>query len=166
MPPRWVALTLEEIEAVRAKSKSWGPSKVRECPDWYALKTCVRRLVKLLPKNPKLAAVMQRIDAAESVHESPDEIAGEITPMPAEAPADNAPAIVTADGFTEELAAALAYTVKGQALGDMDDERLGKLREWAEGKGNDRLVAMCRMVMADRQRDAVADAFDAEEVEP
>lgn len=53
---------IDEIEAIRAKSKQWGPDKVRECPDWYAMKTIVRRTSKLVPKNPRLARVMAAID--------------------------------------------------------------------------------------------------------
>lgn len=163
VPPRFVVMSLAEVEKIRARSKSWSKG---ECPDWYGMARAVHRLGKLLPKkaNPRLqqlAAIMdadERVDAAEA-----GEIVGEITPMPVETPADAAP--VATEDVSEELAAALAYTVKGQALGDMDDERLGKLREWAEGKGNDRVVAMCRLVLADRQREAIADAFDAEEVD-
>ena len=49
-------LTLAEVEETRKKSRSWGPDKVRDCPEWYGCKTATRRLLKLLPKNPKLAS--------------------------------------------------------------------------------------------------------------
>ena len=169
VPPKFIALTLAEIEETRKKSRSWGPDKIAQCPEWYAMKTAVRRLVKLLPKNPKLAAVLARLDDAERPHEADDEVVVtgplEVAPdvgTPAEAP-------TPAEDASPELAAALAFTIKGQALGDMDDERLGKLREWAEGKGNARLVQMIDLVSADRRPPAptiadVAAIFDAEEV--
>lgn len=160
VPPRWVALTLEEIEAVRTKSKSWGPSKVRECPDWYALKTCVRRLVKLLPKNPRLAAVMQRIDAAESVHESPDEIVGEITPVPAEAPVTVEGAQDAFDERDPALVAALDRVVNGKRLGDLRNRGLTAIRKWASGKAAkdgdpqgrlDSIIAACDLIVEARE---------------
>lgn len=59
-------MRLEEIEAIRAKSKQWNPQKAGpECPEWYAIKTAVRRSCKTLPKNPRLATVMARLAAAD-----------------------------------------------------------------------------------------------------
>ena len=55
---------IDEIEAIRAKSKQWGPDKVRDCPDWYAVKTIVRRTSKLVPKTPRLARALATIDEA------------------------------------------------------------------------------------------------------
>lgn len=76
-------MRLEEIEVIRKTSKQWPPSKIPECPEWYAIKTAVRRLCKTLPQNPKLALVMrvinqsdagevERVPAAEFTIETPD----------------------------------------------------------------------------------------------
>ena len=55
------------------------------------------------------------------------------------------------------LATASAMTVKGKTLGEMSDKQLAKIRDWAEGAGNGRLVAACEIIVADRQ-----DAADSE----
>jgi phage RecT family recombinase len=58
-----VFLSLEEIEKVRAAhSKQW---KTGPLPDWYGPKTCVHRVVKLIPKNPKLAEIIRQFDEEE-----------------------------------------------------------------------------------------------------
>lgn len=164
VPPRWIALTLEEIEAVRAKSKSWGPSKVRDCPEWYALKSCVRRLVKLLPKNPKLAAVMATIDRAEAPHESADEIVVdgplEVAPEPS-AVVGTAADVPTAD-VSPELARALAFQVKGRALSELANDELTKLEQWAHDKGNTRVADYCGLVLHHRTMAEAVKQLDLE----
>lgn len=65
-----VVLTREEIDAVRREhSKSWNtkwekgqqvPIALEEIP-WYGMKTCVRRVAKLLPSNPRLTAALERL---------------------------------------------------------------------------------------------------------
>lgn len=51
----WLHAT--EIEAVRqAHSKQW---KLGPIPEWYGPKTCVHRVTKEIPKNPKLAGVLR-----------------------------------------------------------------------------------------------------------
>lgn len=52
-------MTVEEVEAIRAKSKSWARGDLL---DWYARKTIIRRVAKYVPKNPALEALL----AAES----------------------------------------------------------------------------------------------------
>lgn len=48
---------IEDVDAIRKKhSKQW---KDGECPAWYAMKTCIRQGVKLLPKDPRLADVLR-----------------------------------------------------------------------------------------------------------
>jgi len=159
-PPKFVALRMEQIEATRSKSQSW--SKLRECPEWYAAKSAVRQLFKLLPKNPKLASVMARIDAVDRVHEAED--AELVEPSEFSLPGDEPrPATVEADGVdlseaadvSDELAEALAYrTKKGTALGDMTDGQLMELRTWATDKGNGKLAGWCSLVLESRNSPA------------
>ncbi len=56
-------MTIEEIEAVRAKSRSWKNLEI--APRWYVIKTCIHRVTKLLPKNPALAKVIALFDREE-----------------------------------------------------------------------------------------------------
>lgn len=59
-------MPLEEIDAIRLKhSKQW---KQGPCPAWYAKKTVVRQVAKLLPKSPALLDVF-RVIADEEVEE-------------------------------------------------------------------------------------------------
>lgn len=60
----WVPLA--DVEKVRKSSKSWSPEKVKECPDWYAIKTAIRRNCKTLPKNEKLAKVLAIFEREEA----------------------------------------------------------------------------------------------------
>jgi recombination protein RecT len=56
-------MSVQEIEAIRQKfSKQWNEGPM---PHWYPLKACVRQIIKLLPKNPRLLALLQRFDAPE-----------------------------------------------------------------------------------------------------
>lgn len=55
------------------------------------------------------------------------------------------------------LAKASAMTMKGQALGDMDDNRLEKLLHWATDKGNGAIAAACQTILAARESVAMAD---------
>lgn len=63
-------MSLGEIEKIRTKSKQWSQAKVGACPDWYAKKTCINRIAKLLPKNERLAKLLgqfAREDEREAV---------------------------------------------------------------------------------------------------
>lgn len=66
----FIVLDRDEIEAVRAKSKQWNRGTLEDHP-WYAKKTAVRRVVNLIPKNPKL------LELLGSVVESEREVEGE-----------------------------------------------------------------------------------------
>lgn len=66
-------MTVEEIEVVRKKSKSWAAGTL---PDWYARKTVVRRLCKTLPMSAKLQTALRYDDAEPD--EMPDESAPRI----------------------------------------------------------------------------------------
>lgn len=60
---RLEVMPIEDIDAIRkAKSRQW---KNGDCPPWYAIKTVIRRGVKQLPKNPRLAKALATIDAEE-----------------------------------------------------------------------------------------------------
>jgi recombinational DNA repair protein RecT len=62
---------IEMIEALRARSRGWSDEALRKkgeptgCPEFYGCKTAVHRLVKLLPKNPKLTRLLGRIEQEE-----------------------------------------------------------------------------------------------------
>jgi phage RecT family recombinase len=57
-------MTFEEIEVIRAKSRSWAKGAL---PDWYARKTVVRRLCKTLPANARLQQALRHDDAEGEV---------------------------------------------------------------------------------------------------
>jgi phage RecT family recombinase len=68
---RIVWMALSEIDEIRQRhSKQW---KEGPMPVWYALKTCVHQVTKLIPKNPRLAAVLAQFEQ-EDVEEEADAI--------------------------------------------------------------------------------------------
>lgn len=55
--PQFEVMAASEIDTIRqAKSKSWKGGPLTE---WYARKTVIRRIAKYVPKNAKLAALLQ-----------------------------------------------------------------------------------------------------------
>lgn len=69
-------MPIEDIDAIRlAHSKQW---KNGDCPPWYAQKTVVRQLSKIIPKNPRLARLM----APLADDEEPVSFPREVDPMP------------------------------------------------------------------------------------
>jgi phage RecT family recombinase len=59
-------MTYEEVDAIRqAHSKQWKSGPV---PRWYMKKTCIRQSLKLIPKTPKLLAILAKIDQEEAVN--------------------------------------------------------------------------------------------------
>lgn len=65
-------MSIKEIDAIRtAKSKSW---KNGECPEWYAKKTVIRQIAKLMPKDKRMMAVMRAVeqDEASEFEDVPD----------------------------------------------------------------------------------------------
>jgi phage RecT family recombinase len=76
-----VVLSNDEIEQVRQKySRQW---KAGELPYWYAQKTCVHRLAKLLPKNPALAQVIAMFEREDADELDPaNEVTGCAAPYP------------------------------------------------------------------------------------
>lgn len=51
-------MPMEQIEARRKTSRSWGPSAYPVCPDWYAKKTVVRDWLNRQPKNARLSEAL------------------------------------------------------------------------------------------------------------
>lgn len=56
---------LADIERIRAKSRSWGPGKVKDCPPWYAKKTVIRDYLNRQPKSGVLADAMKADDITD-----------------------------------------------------------------------------------------------------
>ena len=70
-----------DIERIRAKSRSWGPKQIRDCPPWYAKKTVVRDWLNRQPKVGALAEALAHDDVPEG--EAVDVATGELlTPTP------------------------------------------------------------------------------------
>lgn len=63
--PKIHFMPIDEVEAIRKRSKQWNPEKVKNCPGWYACARVVHQIVKLLPKNPRLRAVLDLIEREE-----------------------------------------------------------------------------------------------------
>lgn len=121
--PTVLWMPLKEIEEVRSRSKQWSPSAgIKDCPVWYACKTAVHRVVKLLPKNPKLARVLGLIER-EEIEEGVAEVAGEMV-----------------DTATGEILPPPARVMPvgpdtGKPLADFSDEHLARIIAWCEEKG-------------------------------
>lgn len=116
-------LYLEDINATRKKySKQWTQEKVGDCPPWYAKKCAVRAATKLLPKSPKLAAVL-RAFADEEASEAPAPLALAIGDAVEE---DDRPAHITPDGEDLDDAEAEASEAQYARLDAIErDERVG-----------------------------------------
>lgn len=85
----FLVMTVEEVDAIRlAKSKQW---KHGSCPDWYAKKTVIRQIAKLMPKDRRLAAMMKAVEHDEAA-ELEDVPEAEATELPASVAADDTPA--------------------------------------------------------------------------
>jgi phage RecT family recombinase len=62
--PTFNFMYLHQIEAIRAKSRSWGPGKIKDCPPWYAKKTVIRDWLNRQPKSGALADAFKSDDVA------------------------------------------------------------------------------------------------------
>ncbi len=136
---RWMPLA--EIEAIRVRSREWNPQKHAKCPPWYACKTAIRQVCKLLPDSPKLRPILAQMRDEEAA-----ELAGEAE-FPVEAPAAR-PATVDADGVdleyesepkpTRDATWAATITIpfgeqKGKPLGDVRSvSYLNAMGSWAQ----------------------------------
>jgi recombination protein RecT len=70
-------MAIEDIEAIRAKSKSWGPKFFVTCPPWYAKKTVVRDYLNRQPKQGALSEALAADDTEEF-----DQETGEVFAQP------------------------------------------------------------------------------------
>lgn len=67
---RIIYMAVEEIDAIRlAKSKAWKKGPLSAIP-WYAKKTVIKQIVKLLPKNRELAKVMALLDREDAADDA------------------------------------------------------------------------------------------------
>ena len=81
-------MPLDDIDAIRKKhSKQW---KNGDCPAWYAKKTVVRQALKLVPKDPRIAPLMQAVAEEELAEFGTVEPMGG-TPSRALSPGDEIP---------------------------------------------------------------------------
>lgn len=103
--PLFDFLPLADIDAVREKSKQWNPTKVRECPPWWAKKRAVLVGLSLVPKNVRFAEAMARIDQWDDTEEATTK---------------------TVDGDAPQIAAPAATREPGEESGgdDLDDRAL------------------------------------------
>jgi recombination protein RecT len=84
-------LPIEDIEVTRANSRSWGPTQVKGCPPWYAMKTVVRDWLSRQPKAGALADALEVDDTVQARPANVDEdgvVIGRGTP---DGPNDGAP---------------------------------------------------------------------------
>lgn len=183
----FVWMPLAEIEAIRATSKQWSDKQgVRTCPPWYAKKSAVNQLVKLLPKSPRMRAVQEIVEQEErgefeavtrpsAVLDAAEDVPALLTPgdRPAhiDANGEEIPSRVSDDDDEYQddrdpiLLAALDWRVNGTRLGDKRDAELRSIRKWAndeKAKGGDpmrfdNLVARCEMILAARERGEIAE---------
>jgi recombination protein RecT len=55
-------MPIEDIEARRKSSRSWGPRDYPACPEWYAKKTVIRDWLNRQPKSAKLTEALANDD--------------------------------------------------------------------------------------------------------
>ena len=104
----FVVLTRDEIEAVRAKSQGWSDTALAkkkeatglEAVPWYAKKTAVIRVTNLVPKNPRLAQWLAKVEGAYDP--APELPAGDEVPMLPRQSLPRAPEGVTGYGAAAE----------------------------------------------------------------
>lgn len=71
-------MPIEDIEAIRANSRQWGPTKVRDCPPWYAMKTVVRNYLNRQPKQGALSEALAADDTEDEATTAYDPATGEV----------------------------------------------------------------------------------------
>lgn len=147
-------LPLAKLEARRARSKEWNPTKVKACPEWWACKTAIREAVKLFPDNPKLAGLLARYAKDEEAEYGADlDSIPEAEPALGERPATvdengvdleydgDAPSIAQPQAVDQDVAWAMAYILPGkpeawggrggQPLGGLTTGKLKVVAKWA-----------------------------------
>jgi len=79
-------MPIEDIEIIRAKSRSWGPKDYTDCPDWYAMKTVVRDYLNRQPQTGALQLALRSDDSEqpddEDMAEAPRAIAATSSATP------------------------------------------------------------------------------------
>jgi phage RecT family recombinase len=98
-------LSLEEIEAVREKSREWNPRKVPDIPIWWGRKRSINVVLGALPKNPALRGLLGHIeredalefsDNVQTVEEAPAQIR-DLPPIESLGESDFPPTLVESD---------------------------------------------------------------------
>jgi hypothetical protein len=132
--PKIQFMPIAEIETIRKRSKQWNPEKVPVCPGWYACARVVHQIVKLLPKNARLRAVIDLMDREErDEFEVPaPELETNGRPM---LPAEDAEVLPPDDeeDFSDEDIVAADRKVEQQGLGIADQPRRQKSAQ-AQGR--------------------------------
>lgn len=64
-------LPIEDVDAIRKSSRSWGLEKFPACPPWYAMKTVVR---DYLNRQPKQGALSEALAADDTEPEPPIDV--------------------------------------------------------------------------------------------
>jgi len=72
----WHYMPIGDIELIRAKSKSWGPKYIKDCPPWYAMKTVARSWLNRQPKSGAIADALKHDDVPDG--EAVDVTTGEV----------------------------------------------------------------------------------------
>lgn len=109
-------MSLEDIEAIRQRySKQWkdGP-----CPPWYAKKTVIRQVSKLVPKSPKFVSVLAVMEDEDKITEGADWTVD-----------DDEPAVVESTPATPTAAAAPAADATQVAASPEQVKRIMTLLE-------------------------------------
>jgi phage RecT family recombinase len=86
---KFLYMPVADVDLIRrTKSKSW---KQGDCPPWYAMKTVVHQMAKLMPKDERLAKVLARFDEDEIEDGEVGTVGQEIASVPAPAQLPAAP---------------------------------------------------------------------------
>lgn len=171
-------LSREEVDQRRARySKQWKTQSLDEIP-WYAIKTAIRVLSKLLPKNPRFAAALA-FDADIREIEGDEIPEGEYeiqNAPPAEETSAATPSLTDDEAATPghgDLTLERAKNTRligsqgswggkaGQMLDSFSSKHLESIRKWCatklEENGDDpdkqRMVDAVTVILLDREKD-------------
>jgi recombination protein RecT len=122
-------MTTEEVDAIRQQySKQWKQGPV---PRWYMKKTVIRQGLKLIPKTPKLLALLAKFDADERIDTgaldaalaADDTLALSSGGRVADVPAQAGPKALAAVGYGDPVLARPLTDAEELALDDRSRER-------------------------------------------
>lgn len=106
-------MTAEEIESIRRNSRQW---KKGDLTYWYARKSAIRRIMKYVPKTPRLQMALNTEELLEQAGEPSPELLGRLDEAKRLSPG-TAPVVETVDMTTKKaLAAPSQQTVLQRAL--------------------------------------------------